>query len=155
MTLSCSGTVLKIFIFTISIIIIIIGALCGIFGCYILGTSLQVKTTMLIGPFAFGTATGLLVLIVGFLGFLGALHESNCMIRTFAVCAAVLLVAELIVAILVFISQGQGCSFALFELFKTHFLAEGILSILLCPFLLGAMFCACLFTKSDGPTADA
>lgn len=51
---------------------------------------------------------GLIILLIGFLGCCGALKENSCLLQTYAGIVLVLLIAEVILAILIFVYTNQA-----------------------------------------------
>lgn len=70
------------------------------FGALISGGVLTLPIFVLLG--------GLAILLLGFLGCCGAMKENSCMLKTYALIVMVLVIAQIVLGILIFVYQGEA-----------------------------------------------
>lgn len=70
------------------------------FGALIEGGVLTLPIFVLLG--------GLAILLLGFLGCCGAMKENSCMLKTYALIVMVLVIAQIVLGILIFVYQGEA-----------------------------------------------
>ncbi|CDS36262.1 Tetraspanin-5 [Echinococcus multilocularis] len=107
MALSCGGKCLKFLVFFFNAIVFIGGGIVAGYGVFLI-----VKTTKAAGSVsvtlpAFITTFGLLLFLIGFLGCFGACYNNTCMLKTFAVIVAILLVAEIVCGIVLLVYRHE------------------------------------------------
>ncbi|BHF65958.1 Leukocyte surface antigen cd53 [Sparganum proliferum] len=105
MGLSCGGSCLKCLVFFFNALVFVGGGILSGFGIYLVIESAKATSTQTMGVSAFVLAVGLLIFLLGFLGCVGACTENVCMLKTFAVIIAILVILEIIAAILLFIKE--------------------------------------------------
>ncbi|VDD77701.1 unnamed protein product [Mesocestoides corti] len=149
MAVSCNTVCLRISLVVYSIIITIIGIACAGVGIYLLLKSQDTTGLLPFSSFILVVVAGVLVLIVGFLGFFGALKQSTCLLRSFGIGASILLVIELAATIFVLVSQTKGCAQALHAVLENYTWAIGISVIVLCLIEIGAIVSACRLARKQ------
>ncbi|KAH9283072.1 CD63 antigen [Echinococcus granulosus] len=103
MALSCGGKCLKFLVFFFNAIVFIGGGIIAGYGIFLIVKATKAAGSVSVTLPAFITTFGLLLFLIGFLGCFGACYNNTCMLKTFAVIVAILLVAEIVCGIVLLV----------------------------------------------------
>ncbi|KAM5256355.1 leukocyte surface antigen CD53 isoform 1-T1 [Ctenodactylus gundi] len=93
---------------------------------------------------------GSIVMVVAFLGCMGSIKENKCLLISFFALLLIILLAEVILAILLFVYEQKGCYIKAKQWFHSNFLHIGIVTICICVIqVLGMSFALTLNFQID------
>ncbi|KAM6218042.1 leukocyte surface antigen CD53 isoform 2-T2 [Rhynchocyon petersi] len=93
---------------------------------------------------------GSIIMVVAFLGCMGSIKENKCLLMSFFVLLLIILLAEVTLAILLFIYEQKGCYTKAKLWFHSNFLYIGIITICVCVIqVLGMSFALTLNCQID------
>ncbi|NP_001307567.1 leukocyte surface antigen CD53 isoform 2 [Homo sapiens] len=93
---------------------------------------------------------GSIIMVVAFLGCMGSIKENKCLLMSFFILLLIILLAEVTLAILLFVYEQKGCYAKARLWFHSNFLYIGIITICVCVIeVLGMSFALTLNCQID------
>ncbi|KAM8951584.1 leukocyte surface antigen CD53 isoform 2-T2 [Lycaon pictus] len=93
---------------------------------------------------------GSIIMVVAFLGCMGSIKENKCLLMSFFILLLIILLAEVTLAILLFVYEQKGCYAKVKLWFHSNFLHIGIITICVCVIqVLGMSFALTLNCQID------